>query len=531
MTNSTKEFKNSDAFFVIGSNTTENHPVIAYYIKQAVARGAKLIIADPRKIDLVDDAAYWLQHKNGTDIALINGLMNVIITEGLEDKEFVKNRTENYAAFKENVLKYDPKKVEKITGVPADLIREAAREYAKADKAALLYCMGITQHITGTDNVKSCVNLQLLTGNIGKYATGVNPLRGQSNVQGACDMGALVNVFPAYQPVINPDVRKKFEKLWAVDELDDKIGLTVVEMFNAAVAGDVKAMYVMGENPAMSDPNSNHIEEAIKNLDLLIVQDIVLTETAKMATVVFPAASFAEKEGTLTNTCRRVQKVEPAIELFGEAKQDYDILDELAKRMNYDKLSAGSPEQIFAEIRQCTPSYAGITYQRIKNKGIQWPCPNEEHPGTPFLHKDKFVRGLGLFSICEHKEPAEMPDVEYPFVLSTGRILYHFHTATMTRNSKVLTEKAPENYIEIHPKDAERLNIAGGDFVKVSSRRGEVTVRALISKRPLKGSLFLPWHFSESAANILTIDALDPVAKIPEYKVCAVAIEKLDNKK
>lgn len=526
MTNSMREFKDTEMFFIIGSNTTENHPVIGYYVKQAVAKGAKVIIADPRRIDLVDQATYWLQHRNGTDIALINGMMNVIITEGLEDKEYIQNRTENYEAFKANILKYDLKKVEKITGVPAELIRQAAIEYAKADKAALLYCMGITQHITGTNNVKSLVNLQLLTGNIGKYGAGINPLRGQSNVQGACDMGGLVNVFPAYQPVTNPDVRKKFEELWGVENLDDKIGLTVVEMFNAADEGKVKAIYIMGENPVLSDPNSNHIKHAIKNLDLLIVQDIVLTETAQLATVVFPAPAFAEKDGTVSNTSRRVQRLRKAVEPPGEVKQDYDIIHELARRMGYPNLSPGAPEQIFEEVRKCTPSYAGITYKRLEQNGIQWPCPNEEHPGTAILHKEKFVRGLGLFSICEHLEPAELPDKEYPFILSTGRILYQFHTSSMSGNSQVLNEKAPDNYIEIDPKDADRMKIKGGEYVKVRSRRGEIKLKALISNRPFKGSVFIPWHYADSAANLLTIDALDPIAKIPEYKVAAVAIEK-----
>jgi formate dehydrogenase major subunit len=524
MTNSIDEIEFTNAIFAIGTNTTENHPVIANKVKRAVRqRGAKLIVADPRKIDLVKYAAVWLRQKPGTDVALLNGMMNVIISEGLYAKEYVEERTEGFEAMKKVVEKYTPKYAEKITGVPAEDIKAAARIYAEAGKASLLYTMGITQHITGTDNVKSCANLAMLCGYVGIEGGGVNPLRGQNNVQGACDMGALPVVYTGYQPVVNDEARAKFEKAWGV-ALPPKPGLTIVETLNAAHEGKVKALYVCGENPMLSDPDLTHAKEALGHLDLLVVQDILLSETAQLAHVVLPAACFAEKEGTFSNTERRVQRVRKAVDAPGKAKADWEIIAELSTKMGYP-MTYAAPEDIMKEINQLTPSYAGITYERLEKEGIQWPCPNADHPGTKFLHKDRFSRGLGLFSAIEHIPPAEVPDAEYPFVMTTGRVLYQYHTGTMSRLSKGITERCPESLVEINPSDAEKLGIKDGQFAKVSSRRGVVQAKATVTDRVPNKTIFMNFHFREAAVNLLTNPALDPVCKIPEYKVCAVKVE------
>lgn len=524
MTNSIDEIEYADAIIAIGTNTTENHPVIGSRVKRAVRRNdAKLIVIDPREIGLVKFASIWLRPKAGTNVAVLNGLMNVIISEDLLAKEYIKDRTEGFEAFAKTVSKYTPEYVEEISGVPADDLRAAARMYGEAEKGSILYAMGITQHTHGTDAVKSCANLSMLCGNVGIESGGVNPLRGQNNVQGACDMGALPNVFSGYQQVANDDARAKFEKAWNVT-LPAKPGLTIMEMMNGAHDGTIKALYIMGENPMLSDPDLTHVEASLKNLDLFVVQDIFLTETAEYAHVVLPSACFAEKDGTFSNTERRVQRIRKAVPAPGEAKADWQIIAELASKMGY-AMNVASAEDIMKEINAMTPSYAGITYDRIEGVGIQWPCPNEEHPGTKYLHKDKFSRGLGLFSEIEYRPSEELPDDEYPFVLTTGRVLYHFHTATMSRRNEGLVERYPESLVEINPADAEKLGIKDGDMVKVTSRRGSVTAKATVIERSPMGTVFMNFHFREAAVNLLTNPVLDPIGKIPEYKVCAVKVQ------
>ena len=524
MTNSIDELEYTNAMLAIGTNTTENHPVISSKVKRAVRlHGAKLIVADPRKIDLVKYATIWLRQKPGTDVALLNGMMNVIISEGLYAKEYVETRTEGFEAMKKVVEKFTPKYSEKITGVPAEDIKAAARLYAGSGRAAILYTMGITQHITGTDNVKSCANLAMLCGYVGIEGGGVDPLRGQNNVQGACDMGALPVVFTGYQPVANDEARAKFEKAWGVT-LPPKPGLTIVETLNAAHEGKVKALYVCGENPMLSDPDLTHAKEALNHLDLLVVQDILLSETAQLAHVVLPAACFAEKEGTFSNTERRVQRVRKAVDAPGQAKPDWEIISELSTKMGYP-MKYAAPENIMKEINKLTPSYAGITYERLEKEGIQWPCPNADHPGTKYLHKDRFSRGMGLFHAIDYIPPAEVPDTQYPFVMTTGRVLYQYHTGTMSRLSKGITQRCPESLVEINPSDAKKLGIKEGQLTKVSSRRGVVQAKAQVTERVPKGTIFMNFHFKEAAINLLTNPALDPLCKIPEYKVCAVKVE------
>jgi len=525
MTNSIADIEEADCFLITGTNTTENHPVIATFVKRAVTqRGAKLILADPRNIDLARFATVWLRQKPGTDIAWINGMMHVIIEEGLADEAFISERTENFDAVKDVVKKYTPEYVETITGIPAEDLRKAARLYGQADAAAILYAMGITQHITGTDNVKSCANLAMITGNIGRPGTGVNPLRGQNNVQGACDMGCLPGTLPAYKKVTEAAERKICEEVWGV-ALPDKPGLTIPKIMEGARKGTVKALYVMGENPLMSDPDITHVEDALSKLDLLVVQDIFLNETAEFAHVVLPTAAWAEKEGTFTNTERRVQRIRKAVDAPGQALTDWDIIARIANRLGADWNYAEARE-IMDEINKTTPSYGGITYDRIEKIGLQWPCLNPEHPGSPILHSVAFTRGKGLFSPCEHIPPAEEPDATYPFILTTGRILYQYHTATMSRRSRGLTSRTPEVFVEMNPADAQRLDISQGEKLKISSRRGSIEVFAEVNDRCDEGVVFIPFHFSEAAVNRITNPVFDPVANIPEYKVCAVNIEK-----
>jgi len=526
MTNSIEEFRHAHCILVTGSNTSETHPIIALQIKAAVRRnGARLIVADPRKIEMTEFAWLWLRHRPGTDVALFNGMMNVIVSEGLYDKKFIEKRTEGFEELKKVVERYTPDYVEGITGVPANEIISAARGYAGTGSASIVYAMGITQHTTGTDNVLALANLAMLTGNVGKESSGVNPLRGQNNVQGACDLGALPNVFPGYQPVEDKEIREKFERAWGVD-LPEKNGLTVVEMVHAIEEGKIKAMYIMGENSALSDPNANRTWQALKKLDFLVVQDIFPTETTEYADVVLPAACFAEKEGTFTNTERRVQKLNKAFDPPGEAKADWRIISELAVKFGY-KMEYNSPKDVMNEIASLTPIYGGIKYERLNEEGLQWPCPDEKHPGTRFLHKDKFSRGLGKFHPTPYREPIELPNEEYPFILSTGRVLFHWHTGTMTRRVKSLEEIYPEGLVEIHPQDAEKIGLVRDELVEVSSRRGKVVAKAKITEKSPPGTVFMTFHFKEAAANLLTIDALDPIAKIPEYKVCAVKVQKV----
>ena len=525
MTNSIKEIGDAACILAIGTNTTDTHPVIGLEIKKAVNKGGKLIVANPREIRLTQFADVWLQHKPGSDIALMMGMMKVIIDEGLEDKAFIEARCENLDALKESLKAYDLDFVEKTTGVPRAKIVEAARIYATTKPATILYTMGITQHTHGTDNVMATANLAMLTGNIGKPSSGVNPLRGQNNVQGACDMGALPNVYTGYQSVADPNNKQKFETAWGA-KLNDKPGLTVTEMMNAAHEGKIKAMYIIGENPPLSEADTNHTLEALRKLDFLVVQDIFQTETTREADVILPAVSFAEKDGTFTNTERRVQRVRKAVEAIGEAKPDWWITDEIARRMGAKGFDYKNAEEIMSEINKLTPSYAGITYARLEKGGLQWPCPNTEHPGTPILHTAQFSRGKGRFVPITYRPSAELPDAEYPLVLTTGRSLFQYHTGTMTRKVKGLNDILGEGKVDINPKDAQALGIANGEIIKVTSRRGSVTAKANVTGVTSEGVVFMNFHFAENCANILTNNALDPVAKTPEYKVCAVRIEK-----
>jgi formate dehydrogenase alpha subunit len=527
MTNSIAELENSDCILVTGSNTTETHPVISTFIKRGARFNNKnIIVIEPRRIDLVKHAALWLRQRPGTDIAVINGLMNLIIQENLHDQTYIAERTEGFDVLKETVAKYTPEYVEQISGVPAADLRRAARMYGQANAAAIVYAMGITQHTVGTDNVKSLANLAMLCGNVGIEGGGVNPLRGQNNVQGACDMGGLPNVFSGYQPVTDAAVRAKMETAWGVKNLPDWVGLTMTAMVPAIPEGKIKALYIVGENPVVSDPDSDHLVKAFQKLDFLVVQDIFLTETAQLADVVLPATAFAEKDGTFSNTERRVARVRQVIPPQGDSRPDWQIIAEISRRLGYP-MDYADPEAIFEEIRQVTPSYAGITYARLETEGgLQWPCPTTEHHGTVYLHKGQFSRGKGAFFAIEHRDPAEMPDTEYPLILTTGRLLYQYHTGTMSRRAPGLEEKAPECLIEIAAPDAAKYGIGDGDAVRVKTRRGEIVVRAQVSPKAVAGTVFLPFHFSEASANKLTIAALDPVAKIPEYKVCAVHIEK-----
>jgi formate dehydrogenase alpha subunit len=527
MTNTIGDIEKADLILATGTNTTENHPVFSTFVKRAVSfKGTRLIVVDPRRIKLTGFAHKWLRQNLGTDVAWINGLIHVIINENLYDKSFVEKRTKGFEDLRQIAMKYTPEYVEQITGIPAGDIQEAARMYAEAKAASIIYCMGITQHSTGTDNVKSLANLAMLCGNLGIEGGGVNPLRGQNNVQGACDLGGLPSVFTGYQPVTSEDARKRLEEAWNVTGIPDKPGLTVTELVPGALDGTVKALYVIGENPLVSDPDLNHAEKCFAALDFLVVQDIFLTETAKIADVVLPTKCFAEKEGTFSNTERRVQRVRKAVEPPGEARSDWRIICDIATRMGYPMSYDGGPQEIMEEIAALTPSYGGITYDRIEHEGLHWPCPDSSHPGTPILHGEQFPCGLGNFHAIDYKPPVENTDDEYPLFLTTGRVLYHYHTGTMTRKSAGLNERSPENFVEISSVDAEEYGIDDGASVKIISRRGEISVRVSISEKAVAGTVFIPFHFAEAAANKLTNAALDPVSKIPEYKVCAIKLQK-----
>lgn len=527
MTISIDDIEDAKVILVTGSNTTKTHPIIGYHIIRAVTeRGARLIVIDPRRIKLVEFADVWLNPRPGTDVAILNAMMNVILEEDLVDESFIKQRTEGFEELKAILPEFTPEEVEKITGVSAYDIRVAARLYASEGRASIFYTMGITQHVCGTDNVLALANLAMMTGNVGRRGAGVNPLRGQNNVQGACDMGALPNVLTGYRSVENKEAREVFEKHWGVI-LPSNPGLTVTEISNKALEGEIKALYIMGENPAVSDPDTQHIRKALESLDFLVVQDIFLTETAQLADVVLPGASFAEKDGTFTNTERRVQKVRKATEPPGKAKADWEIICELGLALRYP-MKYNSPEDIMSEIRQLTPTYAGITYRRLDLQGgLQWPCPTEDHPGTRMLHTENFFRGKGLFTPTRYKPPAEEFDDDYPLILTTGRSTWQFHTRTMTGKSEGLNALAPSNYIEMNPIDALIYGLADGDEVVVESRRGRIVTKVVITDDIRPRVVFMPFHYAESAANMLTSTAIDPVAKIPELKVCAIRVEKV----
>jgi len=527
MTNSIDEFEDASIFLVIGSNTTSNHPLISSKMINAVKyNGAKLILCDPRCIDLASIASIHIRHKIGSDVALINGFMNIIINKHLEDKTFIKERTENFEKMAEIVEKYTPDYVSSITGIEPELLVKAAELYASSKKSMIVYAMGITQHITGTDNVKSCANLAMLTGNMGTPSSGVNPLRGQNNVQGACDMGGLPNVYSGYQPVADLFVRNKFEKQWKVDTLPDKKGLTVIEMGHEIEKGNIKALYIIGENPFISDPDAKHMHRALKKLDLLIVQDIFPSPTSEFAHVILPAACFAERDGTYTNTERRVQLSQQALPPLKGTLPDWKIICEISKRAGFP-MDYNDPSEIMDEINRTTPSYGGITYDRLKKGwGLSWPCPTTDHPGTKFLHQGKFTRGRGLFHAIEYIPPAELPDAEYPFTLTTGRVRPHFHTGTMTRRTAILDREAPEPFLDINPEDALALRVRNGDKIIIESKRGSLKLAVNITSDVPKGVVFSTFHFKEKNINELTLCAVDPVAGIPEYKNCAVSIRR-----
>jgi formate dehydrogenase major subunit len=524
MTNSIHEISDADVIFVTGSNTTETHPVIGAKIRQAVAAGARLIVAEPRRIDLVKQADIFLQITPGTNVALYNGMMNVILEEGLQNGEFIRERCENYDELVRVIKNYTPEKVADICGIAADDLRRAARLYAGAGAASIFYSMGVTQHSTGTSGVMGISNLALLCGQIGKASAGVNPLRGQNNVQGACDMGCLPGDFTGYQKVADPAAVAKFEKAWGV-KLPTDPGHTVTEIIPMAGKGEIRFLYIMGENPMLSDPDQKHVKAGLEALDFLVVQDIFLTETAELADVVLPAASFAEKDGTFTNTERRVQRVRRAIPPVGQARADWVILQEMMGHLGYHKTYA-DPSEIMEEIASLTPSYGGISFTRLEQETLQWPCPTADHPGTTFLHGDKCARGPGLFQPRDFRPSAELPDATYPFILTTGRILYHYHTKTMTGKEEGLNKLFPGSFVEIHPGAAAKLGIADGCRVRISTRRGVVEAMARVTDKLRENVLFMPFHFADGPANALTNPVLDPVAKIPELKSCAAKVEK-----
>jgi formate dehydrogenase alpha subunit len=525
MTNTIADIEQADVILITGSNTSENHPVLSSFVKRAVQlKGKTLIVVDPRRIPMVRYARKWLRPNLGTDVAWINGLMHVILAENLQAREYIENRTTGFEALKKTVERYTPDFVEGITGIPAADIVETARLYAKAERASLLYCMGITQHTTGTDNVKSLANLAMLCGKVGVAGGGVNPLRGQNNVQGACDMGGLPDVFSGYQKVADEAARTKMAAAWKVESLPAMAGMKVTQMMPAAHEGRLKALYVIGENPLVSDPDLNHAEKSLEHLEFLVVQDIFLTETAAKADVILPSACYAEKDGTFANTERRVQRVRKAVEPPGEALEDWKIICGIATRMGYSMDYADS-RAIMDEIRSVTPSYAGISYARIEALGIHWPCPNEEHPGTPILHREQFTIGKGVFHAIDWIPPAEKADGDYPLYLTTGRVLYQYHTGTMTMKTGGLNEIAPECFVEISPADARASGVQEGNLVTIASRRGRIQARIRVSPKAVAGTVFLPFHYAQAAANRLTNAALDPVCGIPELKVCAVKIE------
>lgn len=535
MSNSIAEMENLDTFIVTGSNTTETHPVISLFLKKAVRQnGAKLIVIDPRQIELTDFATLWLRQKPGTDVAVYSAMAHVVVKEKLFDESFIAERTEGFTDYIESLEECTPEWAEAISGVPAEDIRTAARMYANADRAAFYWGMGISQSVHCTDNALSLANLALMTGNLGKAGTGLNPLRGQNNVQGCSDSGGLPNVYTAYQRVDDPDIKQKFESAWKTN-LSPDVGLTVTEMVDGALTGDIRAMFVMGENPLMSEPNLSHAQHAIDELDLLVCIDIFMNETGELADVILPSASFAEKDGTFTNSDRRIQRVRQALPAIGDSRPDWEILCNLALRMEDYlgvEVSSGfeyeTVEAIWEEMRELTPQFYGITYDRLeKEGGVHWPCPSLDHPGTPYLFEDDFPRGKGKFWSLDYTSDSEHPDEEYNYHLTTGRVLFHWHGGTMTRRS-ALEDAFPEPIVEMHPDDAQSLQVISGDWIEVTSRRGSITCRVMVTGRSPVGTIFLPFHFVEAAANILTLDKIDPRAKIPDFKMAAVKLQKVD---
>jgi formate dehydrogenase alpha subunit len=533
MSNSIAEMENLDAFIITGSNTTETHPVIANFLKRAVRKnGAKLIVVDPRQIEMSGFSELWLQQKPGTDVAVFQAMAHVVVQEKLYNEEFIQNRTEGFSEYLETLEECTPEWAEEISGVPADKIRQAARIYANAERGAIYWGMGISQSTHGTDNTLTLTNLALMCGHLGKAGTGVNPLRGQNNVQGCSDSGGLPNVFTAYQSVEADDTKTKFEDYWGT-VLNPKAGLTATEMVDGAYAKAIKGMFVLGENPMMSEPNLVHARHSLEKLEFLVCQDIFINETGEMADVILPATSFAEKDGTFTNTDRRVQRCRAAVPPVGNSRPDWQILSDLGKRLE-ERLDLDlrhgfdyeHPREIWEEMREVTPDFWGIDYDRLEREGgVHWPCPSFDHPGTPFLFAEEFPRGRGKFWEVTYGTESEQPDEEYPYNLSTGRVLYHWSGSTMTGRSS-LEDVYPEATCEIHPDDAVELGLETSDWVAVSSRRGTIKLRALVTGRSPQGTVFVPFHFAEAAANLLTLDRVDKRAKIPDYKNTAIKIEK-----
>ncbi|HWQ10184.1 MAG TPA: formate dehydrogenase subunit alpha, partial [Holophaga sp.] len=535
MSNAASEVMENDVFILTGSNTTENHPIIALQMKAAIhKRGAKLIVVDPRRIEMVDHAALWLPLRPGTDVAVFSAMAHVILEEQLFDAAFIEARTENFQAFADAMKPFTPQFAESVSGVKADLIVQAARMYAGARNAAIYWSLGIPESSHGTDNAFSLIHLALLTGHIGRRGNGLNPLRGQNNVQGASDSGVMPWHYPGYQSVTDEAAARKFEAGWNVEPggLDRQRGLTTTEIIGAIRPGGVRSLHIMGENPMMSEPNLNHTRHQMEGLAFVVAQDLFLNESGAFADVFLPAASWAEKEGTFTNTDRRVQLVRRAFPPRGQARPDWEILCDLAKRLEMRLGRSSSafwdyrhPSEVLAEMGRLVPEYAGIRYARLEPEGLQHPVWDEQHPGTPFLFEGTFPRGRAKFHPLEFRPAAETPDPEFPFFLTTGRVLEHWHTGAMTRHSK-LDELYPEALVELHPEDADRLGVIDREPVRVSSRRGTVVLRATVTTRTTPGVVFIPFHFREAAANLLTHDVLDPMAKIPEYKACAVRVAK-----
>jgi len=550
MTNSMSDIaENARSILIIGSNTTEQHPVFGYTLRQAVLqRGTKLVVADPRNIPISDFATLHLRHQPGTDVALVNSLAHVILNNGWHDEEFISSRTEGFEEFADSLVDYSPEAVADITGLSVEEIQQAAEILAKHSPMAVIWAMGITQHTTGVMNVFSLANLQMLLGNMGVPGGGTNPLRGQNNVQGACDMGALVNVFPGYQQVVSAEVREKFNQAWALSSPGDERsgtaslfgelpGRTVTEMTNGLLDGSVRGLYIIGENPIMSDPNSNHVRECFEAGEFILLQEIFPSETSQYADILLPGVTFAEKTGSFTNTERRIQPVSQAIKIEGDARNDWEITSDLARKIleldgrfpsgTYSGWEYRSPDEILKEISALTPIYAGVSTHRLQNEDqLQWPVRDQDHPGTPILHVGKFSRGLGKFNVCQHIPAQELPNDEYPLLLTTGRVLYHWHGAEMTRRVDSLVALYPESVIELNPDDAARFGIVQDAKVRLTSRRGEMVAKVKVTEKIAPGVVFGGFHFpGEQNVNNLTNTALDPTAKIPEYKVCAVKIE------
>jgi formate dehydrogenase alpha subunit len=524
MTNTIEEIADADLILVIGSNTTEQHPLVSTRIFEALDKGAQLYVVDPRRIRLTDFAHAYAPIEPGTNLALINAMIHVIIEEGLQDQAYIDARVENYEALKASVAECTPEWAAPVTKVSADIIRQFARTYATSDKAMILYTMGVTQHVTAVKSICALGNLAMLTGHVGRPSTGINPLRGQNNVQGSGDMATLPDYFPGYQRPEWPETQARFGKAWG--EISALRGKVMSEMFDLIDAGTMKAMYIMGENPAISDPDQTHTLHALDKVPFLVVQDLFLTETAQYADVVLPAASFLEKDGTYTNTERRVQMIRKVIEPVGDCKPDWIILNEIMKRLGME-VDYKSTSDIMDEINTLVPSYGGIAHDRIQEVGLQWPCLDRDHPGTPILHVEKFARpnGMGLFTVNDFERIGERISDEFPFIMTTGRVTHQYHTGTMTRKIWTLHREYPHGFVEINSKDALELGIKEHQMVRITSARGSITAMAAITDRINEKTVFMPFHFAESPVNRLTGQKLDPFIKIPELKVTAVRIE------